>query len=185
MSSEERIAELEALVTQLRDQNEQLAARIHELEEQLAHAKRDSHTSSKPPSSDGLRRKTMSLREPSGKRAGGQLGNRGETLHLVATPDTVMEHHPAVCTCCQSPLDGEPALRRERCQIQEVPSLRLVVTEHQAVHVRCPICAQVSVGRWPAEVPSRAQYGPLVRALAVYLLEEQLVPSPTRADLRP
>jgi transposase len=42
--------------------------------------------------------------------------------------------------------------------------------------VRCPNCAQVSVGRFPAEASSRAQYGPQLRALAVYLLEQQLIP---------
>ena len=31
-------------------------------------------------------------------------------------------------------------------------------------------------GRFPAEVPSRVQYGPRLRALAVYLVEQQLVP---------
>jgi transposase len=34
----------------------------------------------------------------------------------------------------------------------------------------------VSVGPFPSEAPSRAQYGPRLRALAVYLLEQQLVP---------
>ena len=34
----------------------------------------------------------------------------------------------------------------------------------------------VSVGAFPAEAPSRAQYGPQLRALAVYLVEQQLVP---------
>jgi len=50
------------------------------------------------------------------------------------------------------------------------------VTEHQALHVRCPQCQQVSVGAFPTEVPSRAQYGPRLRALAVYLVEAQFVP---------
>ena len=54
--------------------------------------------------------------------------------------------------------------------------MRLRVTEHRALHVRCPRCQAVSVGTFPAEAPSRAQYGPQLRALAVYLVEEQLVP---------
>jgi transposase len=32
------------------------------------------------------------------------------------------------------------------------------------------------VGAFPAEAPSRAQYGPRLRALAVYLVEQQFVP---------
>jgi transposase len=176
MSTEDRIAELEALVAQQREQIEQLVARTRELEAQLAQAKRDSHTSSKPPSSDGLRRKTKSLRTPSGKKAGGQLGHRGETLHLVATPEVVEEHRPAVCAHCQTPLTDAPVVGRERRQVHELPPVRLVVTEHQALRVRCPACQAVTEGAFPAEAPSRAQYGPQVRALAVYLVEEQLVP---------
>src|SRR5258706_12203669 len=157
----------------LRAQVEALAAQVHDLQ---ARAAKDSHTSGKPPSSDGLKRRTKSLRQRSGKKAGGQLGHRGETLHLVAVPDAVEEHRPAVCTACQAALDGGAVVRRERRQVQEVPPVRLLVTEHQALHVRCPACQTVSVGAFPAAAPSRAQYGPQLRALAVYLVEEHLVP---------
>jgi transposase len=176
MSMEKRIAELEALVQQQREQIAQLLARNTELEAQVAQAQRDSHSSSKPPSSDGLKRKTRSLRKPSGKRAGGQLGHRGETLHLVAIADTIMEHRPAICVHCHALLVDEPAFLRERRQVYELPAVRLRVNEHQALHVRCPACQRVSVGAFPAEAPSRAQYGPQLRALAVYLVEEQFVP---------
>ncbi|HEX9412552.1 MAG TPA: IS66 family transposase [Ktedonobacterales bacterium] len=173
MTPEARIAELEAENAVLRAQVEALVERVQALEARQA---KDSHNSSKPPSSDGMRRRTKSLRRRSGKKPGGQLGHGGETLRLVATPDTVVEHRPAGCTHCQTPLEGEPVLLRERRQVHELPPVRLVITEHQALHVRCPACQQVSVGNWPAETPSRAQYGPQVRALAVYLVGEQLVP---------
>ena len=183
MSTEERIAELEALVHQQREQIEQLLARNAELEAQIAHAKRDSRTSAKPPSSDGLARRTSrtkSLRKKSGKKAGGQLGHRGETLHLVAAPDAIVEQRPASCVHCQAPLADEApegsVVLRERRQVQELPAARLWVTEYQALHVRCPSCQGVSVGAFPIEAPSRAQYGPQLRALAVYLVEEQLLP---------
>jgi transposase len=181
MTPEERIAELEAENRRLRADNatlqEQmtlLLGQVTVLEGRLA---KDSHNSSKPPSSDGLRRKTKSLRQKSGRKPGGQLGHRGETLRLQATPDVVVEHRPTVCGGCQAPLDADAlVVFRERRQMQDLPPGRLVVTEHQAFHLRCPHCQQVNVGRFPPEAPSRAQYGPHVRALAVYLVEEQLVP---------
>ncbi len=180
MSEAARLAELEAENAELRAEHAQLQAQVAALAVQVetlqARLAKDSHNSSKPPSSDGLARKPKSLRKLSGRKPGGQLGHRGETLHLVATPDVVVEHRPAACAHCQTSLDREPALLWERRQVQELPPLRLEVTEHRAGHIRCPACAWVSVGRWPAEVPSRAQYGPKVRALAVYLVEEQLVP---------
>src|SRR6476646_418048 len=76
----------------LREQVEALGALVHELQARLA---KDSHNSGKPPSSDGLGRKTRSLRKKSGKKPGGQLGHRGETLRLVMTPDVVVEQRPA------------------------------------------------------------------------------------------
>src|SRR5258706_7149101 len=173
MTLEARNAELEAENAALRAQVAVLLARVQELE---ARAAKDSHTSGKPPSSDGLKRRTKSLRRRSGKKPGGQLGHRGETLPLVATPDAVVEHRPAVCTACQMPLDTQPVVLRERRQVHELPAVRLLVTEHQALHLRCPACQTVNVGTFPTEAPSRAQYGPRLRALAVYLVEEQLVP---------
>ena len=181
MTSDERIAELEDLVRQQRQQlevalaqNAVLQARIQELE---ARSSKDSHNSSKPPSSDGLARKTKSLRRRSGRKPGGQIGHRGETLRLVATPDTLVEHRPALCSRCYAPLGKEASVvLRERRQVQELPPLRLVVTEHQALQLRCPSCHAVTRGVFPALVPSRVQYGPQLRALAVYLVEQQLVP---------
>src|SRR5260221_12617605 len=120
MTADERIAYLEALVAQQqeqlaqqREQIAQLSTYVHELEARLA---KDSHNSGKPPSSDGLKRKTRSLRTPSGKKAGGQLGHRGETLRLVAVPDAVVEHRPTVCAGCHRglPLDALVVLRARR-----------------------------------------------------------------------
>ena len=187
MTPDERIAELEAenaaLRAQvselpgLREQVQVLAAQVRDLQARLA---KDSHNSSKPPSSDGLTRKprrTKSLRTPSGKKPGGQLGHRGATLRLVASPDTVAEHRPAVCAGCQAPLEAAAAVvGRERRQVQDLPPVRLVVTEHQALQLRCPRCQVVTTGAFPPEAPSRAQYGPRLRALAVYLVQAQFVP---------
>jgi transposase len=173
--AEDRLAEVEAENAALRARVEALLGRIVELEARLA---KDSHTSHKPPSSDPVgRKRPRSQRRKSGKKPGGQLGHHGETLHLVATPDEVVEHRPAVCAGCQTPLDeAASVVLFERRQVRDVPPVRLVVREHRALHVRCPRCEQVSVGSFPPETPSRAQYGPRLRALAVYLLEQQLIP---------
>jgi transposase len=194
MILEERIAELEAENAALREQvrevallreqvqelpllRDQIALLVGQVQELEARLAKDSHNSSKPPSSDGLARKTKSLRRRSGKKPGGQIGHRGETLRLVATPDTVVEHRPAICSGCRTPLSEEAAVVvRERRQVHELPSIQLQITEHQALHVCCPACQAVSVGTFPSEASSRVQYGPRLRALAVYLVQQQLVP---------
>src|SRR5260221_4024365 len=173
MTPEEEIVALRAENAVLRAQlselpvlREQVAVLLAQLQELEAQRAKDSHNSSKPPSSDGLRRKTKSLRKPSGKKPGGQLGHRGETLRLQATPDAVVEHRPTQCAQCQTPLADAAVVARERRQVHDLPPVRLVVTEHQALHVRCPACQQENVGVFPAAAASRAQYGPRVRALA-------------------
>jgi transposase len=181
MTPEERIAELEAENARQREQmavlltqNSALLERVQELEARLA---KDSHNSSMPPSTEGLARKTKSLRRRSGKQPGGQLGHRGQTLRLAAPPDAVVEQRPTVCAGCHTPLDTAAAVvLRERRQVHDLPPLRLRITEHQALHVECPACQAVSVGVFPPEAPRRAQYGPRLRALAVYLVEQQRVP---------
>lgn len=187
MTLEERLTNLEAenarlLVQQgaLQEQNrtlqEKLASALAELQELKGRLAKDSHNSNKPPSSDGLARRPRSLRQPSGKKPGGQPGHRGTTLALVETPDQVVIHRPAVCATCQTALEGVAAERVERRQVHELPPVRLVVTEHQVQRVRCPSCQTLSAAAFPTGVEAPAQYGPSVRALAIYLSQQQLLP---------
>src|SRR4029450_301001 len=106
MTPDERIAKLEAENARQREQITALLERVQELEARLGNASKDRHTSHKPPPSDPLgRKRRRSQRRKSGKQPGGQLGHHGETLRLVATPEEVVEHRPAVCRGCQTSLD--------------------------------------------------------------------------------
>jgi hypothetical protein len=72
----------EAEVVRLRAQVAELLQRIQELEARLA---KDSHNSSKPPSSDPPFKKPppRSLRQTKGRKPGGQKGHPGATRELV------------------------------------------------------------------------------------------------------
>src|SRR5215831_7038785 len=94
MTAEERIRQLEAENVALRGQLAEALERIHELEGQLA---KDSHNSSKPPSSDGPRHKPRSRRLKSEKPTGGQPGHAGRSLTQVDSPDEMVRHRPLVC----------------------------------------------------------------------------------------
>jgi transposase len=187
MTAQEQIGQLEAENAALREQLaealEQLSqalGRIQELEGQLA---KDSHNSSKPPSSDGPGRKRRRHRPRSEKPTGGQLGHTGHTLMQVASPDEVLHHRPAVCKHCQQPLDGIAGELKERRQVHDLPEIRLMVREHQVEEVWCPRCGQASRGSFPAGVEAPAQYGPNLRALAVYLHQYQLLPQARTCEL--
>ena len=81
--------ELIALVATQAAEIASLRARIAELERRLG---LDSTNSSKPPSSDGLKKppRVKSLREPSRRPSGGQKGHPGKTLRQVELPDAVV-----------------------------------------------------------------------------------------------
>ncbi|HEX9038166.1 MAG TPA: DUF6444 domain-containing protein [Ktedonobacterales bacterium] len=105
------------MVEQQREQIAALLEQVHDLEALLA---KDSHNSSKPPSSDGLARRMQNkeLMAQEWQEAGRELGHCGETLRLVTTPDMVVEQWPAVCAGCQVPLAADaPVVLRERRQV--------------------------------------------------------------------
>jgi transposase len=180
MTPEEEIGILRAENTALREQLAVALAEIQSLKGQLA---KDSHNSSKPPSSDGLACKTKSLRKPSGKKPGGQLGHRGHQVQLVETPDVVVVHRPTRCGGCQRLLPDDAPTWIERRQVHELPPMRLRVTEHQIAHVRCPACGAMAEVEAPAGVSAPRQYGPRLRAVATYLLQQQFVPYARTRDL--
>ena len=152
-----------------------LTARVQELEARL---NTDSHNSHKPPSSDGLTKlpRRRSRRQRSGKVAGGQVGHPGVTLLQVAKPDQVVPHAPQACPACGARLDAGSLETKERRQVFELPPSRPVVIEHQVLQGRCPHCQRVSAGEFPPDVTQPVQYGPGVKALAVYLQEYQHLP---------
>jgi transposase len=76
-----------------------------------------------------------------------------------------------------------PESHREQRQVHDLPPLRLVVSEHQAVAKRCPHCQTLTQAAFPAGVGQPVQYGPGIKALAVYLQEYQLLPSARTQEL--
>ena len=168
---------LKALAAELLPLQEQLAqanARIKELEERLG---KDSRTSNKPPSSDGLGRLPRSARRPSGKSPGGQSGHAGHTLAMVEQPDDVVRHRPQVCSQCSAELSGVPGIVAARRQILDVPEIHLLAYEHQIEAICCPTCHSSNPGSFPASVSAPGQDGPNLQALAVYLHQGPLQPT--------
>jgi len=152
-----------------------LMTRMQTLEDQKA---KNSSNSGKPPSSDGLKKKPKprSLREPSGKKSGGQAGHEGHRLEMVAEPDHVEVYRVEECAHCQGSLATEGVEEVARRQVFELPPLRLEVTEHQAEIKRCGQCGETTRAEFPAEVKQQTQYGPGFRALLSYLNQGQYIP---------
>ena len=64
----------------------------------------------------------------------------------------------------------------EKRQVFDLPEPRLEVTEHQAMIYCCSHCRGQTRAAFPEGVTAPAQYGPRVRAAAVYLNVQQLLP---------
>jgi transposase len=158
-------------------------ARIAELERRLG---LNSSNSGKPPSSDGLKPppRVSSLREPSGKKTGGQKGHPGETLCRVEKPDVTMDHYPETCAACGEPLTAAMATGHLARQVFDLPEPRpLIVTEHRAHACCCAACGTQTRGAFPAGVTAPVQYGTRIAAFVLYLLHYQLLPEKRLAVL--
>jgi transposase len=173
----------------LRAENEALRAKCEALQAENAALRRrldlDSSTSSKPPSSDGLKKKPRipgSLRGRSGKTSGGQEGHRGDTLRQVETPDRVVRHEAPTCRHCLAGLTASMQRGVERRQVFDLPERLIEVTEHQASVYCCAACGGQTRAEFPAGVAAPAQYGERVRAAAVYLNVHQLIPEDRVAE---
>ncbi|MCX4173726.1 MULTISPECIES: IS66 family transposase [Paraburkholderia] len=151
-----------------------LVRRLNELEAKL---EKDSHNSSKPPSSDGPQRKPKSLRGTSGAKPGAQPGHKGKTLKRVAQPDHI-EIHPVapICDACGQRIESALiTVLAEGRQVIDLPPTRFEVTEHRVQIAQCR-CGKHHSGVFPEDVSQAVQYGPQIRAAAVYLTQYQQLP---------
>lgn len=168
------IALVENLLKAQTEAIEKLESRIKVLEDQ---ASRDSQNSSKPPSGDGFKKRTQSLRTQSGRKSGGQAGHPGSTLEWVEEPDTVEQHRVESCQGCGACLVEMPIVEWQCRQVHDLVPIQIAVSEHQAEVKQCGCCGQMNPAAFPTEVSNRVQYGSRFRSLMVYLMDYQLLPS--------
>ena len=163
-----------SLVTQLLDRLDTLESRLEALEKRTKKTSRNSH---KPPSGDGFGKRTKSLRVKSDKPSGGQPGHPGTTLEWSETVDWVEAHDVMTCRGCGASLKTVPTEAWLARQVFDIPSIELMVTEHQVGVKCCHHCGQRNQGEFPVEVSNVVQYGPRLKGMMVYLMEGQLLPA--------
>lgn len=168
---EQLLQQVNSLTTTIDAQTQliaQLNQTIQELKEQL---NRNSKNSSKPPSSDGVRKPApKSLRKPSGKKAGGQTGHQGTHLAVITEPDETVKHMPSACEGCPyyEMCKGTACIAEKRHVIDAVVTVNVV--EHQTLEI--PICmlhGGTRKGKFPSDVKASVQYGENLQALSVAL----------------
>ena len=163
----------------LEGENGRLKKRVKELEGQL---KLNSRNSSKPPSSDGFS-KPPTVRKKTGKPPGGQAGHEGHTLQMVESPDHTVIHTVSECFSCGRSLERVATTDHERRQVFDLPPVKVEVTEHRAERKTCPRCGSLSRASFPEGVTQPVQYGPRLKAAAVYMSQYQLIPYERATDV--
>ena len=157
----EQVAALNATVNALNQT-------IKELQEQK---NKNSKNSSKPPSSDGLKKgtKEKSLREPSGKKQGAQQGHSGTHMVITREHDTTQTLIPDACKNCPNwkRCKGTACVgeTRYKVDIQVIQTL----DAYESMEVKCPKTNQTLKGTFPSDIKGQIQYGESIASLIVTL----------------
>lgn len=171
---EQRVEQAEQQVMQAEEQLQQKDQIIAQLKERL---NKNSSNSSKPPTSDGLKRSAIiesQLKTRTKKKQGGQKGHPGNTLKQVENPDVIITHQADCCQNCGTDISGQPV---EHTIKRQVLDLKIVqeVTEHQGQVKKCTNCGHKTIPAFPQEAEANVQYGVNFKSLALYL-QQQFVP---------
>ena len=156
-----------------------LEERIRRLEEQ---ARRDSRTSSRPPSSDPPKTRQQRRAEARAKakellrgerKAGGQPGHRGAGRELRPEDqvDEIVDHYPDACRGCGREFtvdERRPAGRFGRHQVAELPPISVMVVEHRTHRLHCAACRAKTTAGLPPGIGGSA-FGANLQAALVTL----------------
>jgi transposase len=187
---DEKIKLLEQAIEQFQAREKEYKQTIEKLIERVAELERsqalNSSNSSKPPSSDGLKKphRIQSQREKSNKKSGGQFGHKGATLQQVENPDIIERCEMNACPHCNTDLINEPVIDICRKQIIDIPEeIKPIVTEHQYEIKYCPGCQKKVSIQNDGALKAPIQYGTNIKAAVSYLSAYNLIPEKRVAEI--
>jgi transposase len=153
-------------IVMLASQVKNLALEVSELKAKL---NMNSGNSGKPPSADGPGvPKPKSLREKSGKSAGGQPGHEGRGLKLEREPDETVEHKAESCAKCGAEIQDVEGSCAKTSNVIDI-EIRAKIVRHEQIATECPECGASNVGEMPAEASHEMAYGSGLRAFVVLM----------------
>jgi len=153
-------------MVELQNRVASLQAEVEKLRERV---NKNSHNSSKPPSTDAPQYRSYPKREPSGRKKGGQPGHpgKGRKLKPPGQVSRVVVSKPTVCQDCGTLLLGEDP-HPQRHQVCELPRVEPQMIEYQLHTLTCCACGQENRAEWPVEMP-RGSFGHRLQATIGYL----------------
>ena len=157
----------------LREEIEKLRSRNKDLEGRLNMTSRNS---SKPPSTDGLKKVVKNNRKKSSKKPGGQPDHKGHTLEMFDKVDEIVEIRQEVCPFCSRDLSEVKQEEYQKRQKHDIPPIKPTVIEYQVFACQCPSCHKDVIATFPEDITQPVEYGYNLRALVLYLHSYQLIP---------
>lgn len=153
------------------------AEKIDQLEKEIKSLNKDSFNSSKPPSSDNnfSAKKNQSLRQPSGKKSGGQQGRQGVARKQVSKPDKIISCRPNKCFNCGKDLSQQSGKIVAKKQEADIPPVKPIITEFQQEEIKCS-CGYCNKGEFPVHIKSPFQLGQNLKSFIVYLNTAHYIP---------
>jgi len=147
-----------------------LEARLANIERMLSWSKKDSSTSSKPPSSDIVKPPMPAPKKGVKRKAGGQPGHdRHERKRLP--PEQLFaqyEYSARCCSTCAGALSKSPRAPKI-LQNVELVGRAFQVTEHAAMWSWCPRCRAHERADLPDGVAKSGLFGPRMKAFVAYM----------------
>ena len=164
-------AEKDALILMLFDLLEHLEKRLQIVEQKT---EKNSQNSSKPPSSDGLKKAPAQPRNRGEKPVGGQKGHKGQTLEMTEQPDVIEYCLPQGDCECGLSIEQSIGEWVERRQQSDIPKPKIVVTEFWKMATVCR-CGRRHEGEFPSHVSRPVSYGLRLKAYATGLIHGHFV----------
>jgi transposase len=173
----DRVDRLEEEAADLRQENERLRVENGvlrdenlRLKQQLAAARKDSSTSSKPPSSDIVKPPKPAPKDGKKRKRGGQPGHE-QHLRDCFPDEAINQVVPYTLDCCPD-CGGKLQSLKYAADIQqqvEIVSRPIIVTEHQALSYWCKRCQKLHVTQLPEAVKKAGLFGPQLTALVAFM----------------
>jgi transposase len=165
------IEQLVRLIVQQQQIIEQLQQEVERLKASL---KLDSQTSSKPPSTDLLKKpekpKTASDKTKAPKRKpGGQPGHPGHTRKGFGRVDRYELLKPQKCSHCGSGEFVEASVSVQRQQVAQLVVQPIEVVEYQRHTCQCAHCGQTDTAAWPTGIVPGQDMSVGLQSLLVWL----------------
>ena len=174
-----QITLLSTQLADVMDRFEEVSAKLARVEHLLS---RNSGNSNFPSSKDGgIGQKAPSRRErrSAGRGKGKQPGAPGNALRVreVWDVDEVVDRFPeGVCDCGADLADAVDLGVVDRYQQHEIPLVTVTLTQYEQHTMACSCGTTHTAKRPEGAGGGRAEYGPRLKAFAVYLMVQHFVP---------